>query len=353
MRFLITYVFVFVFGYVVKDSTGSPLWLEKYIKFHNQEIRKPISEYGYLVFEASNRRSGVADKIRPVVEMFRLARSLNRVFIYTWLPFLDLTQYLEPNLINWNLTESISNMSRENFETTLEGQQNLTYDHIHNKMKIDPSIVIHITMLKSLTSVEVGHIIDDYSDIIKALFKPSAAIIEGVNEEYMTLKVNSNLPYVALHLRMLNDIHIINRSKVADDETLFSPTQKDLIDVINLLHCGEDYSSLFFTSLDNPIIIISDSEKMKRFIVENKSNITSNFVISSQRPTHILKAKTRSEMMSTFIDMFVMAQSTCLLGIHGRFSYQASKFGNSIFFDTLNACKKFQDVYQIPSHTSK
>jgi len=345
-------IIIVFFGCNIKSSTGSP-WLQKYIKFHNEESMKPISEHGYLVYDTASSGNGVADKLRPVVSMFRVAQSLNRVFIYTWSPFTDLAQYLEPNLINWNMTDSIKNLPRMYIYMKTPERQKLTYDHIHNELKIDPKVVVYVKAVDSPPSAEVIDIVDEYSDIMQALFKPSAAISRAVDQELLTLKVNPALPFVTIHLRMLYH-NMFNGSIYMDNDSVFFPDQNHLVEIQDLLYCGEDFSSLFFTSRENPIIIISDSMKTKEFIIENKNNISSKFAVSNQKVVHITTAKENNEIISTFVDMYLMARSACVITAnnHGRFAHEATKLGNGTYIVGQAGCNQFRDVYQIPKHNT-
>lgn len=334
---------IFFWSYTVTRLFGSsPSWLEKYIQFHNQEYMKNSSSYGYFVLQASNGHAGIADRIRPIIDMFRLARSLNRIFIYTWLPIMDLTQYLEPNLINWNLTESISNMPRENFRMVVNSiKSNLTTHHLS---KVDRNKVIFISMKDSFPLIEGYGAIDDSPDIIHALFKPSASITNGVNQELINLKVDVNKPYVSLHLRMLHSVYN-NGTLSIDNDKLFNPTEQELLDVQELLQCGSDISSLFLQSSDNPVVIVTDSTKIKEFIFANERNISTKFAISNQIPVHINKAKAHTELLSIFIDFFLIARSSYIISNDGRFGHVASKFGGNNYIRGKKGCRYIQTLY--------
>jgi len=267
---------------------------------------------------------------------------------------MDLAQYLEPNLINWNMTDSIKNLPRMYIYMKTPERHKLTYDHIHNELKIDPKAVVYVKSVHYTPSAEIIHIIDEYSDIMQALFKPSAAISRAVDQELLTLKVNPALPFVTIHLRMLHEVQIVNGTSYTDNDSVFFPDQKLLMLIQDLLYCGEDFSSLFFTSVENPIIIISDSMKTKEFIIENKNNISSKFAVSNQKVVHITTAKENNEIISTFADMYLMARSACVITAnnHGRFAHEATKLGNGTYIVGQGGCGQFREVYHIPKRNA-
>lgn len=274
--------------------------------------------------------------------MLRLARSINRVFLYTWLPQIDLIQFIEPNLINWTVTDSVSMLPRETFNT-YDNRENLTH---YQLSKLSRDKVIYVNLKMSRGAVEFPYLINDYAVTIQSLFKPSAAMTQTVDAELKSLMIDSTQAFVSVHLRMLYSVNHTG-TMTHDNDAHFTPTDDHLIVVKKLLECGKDLSSIFFNRSNNAIVIITDSLQMKHFLLENQKNISINFVVSHQQPVHISHAKSQADTLSTFVDMFLLARSSCVVHVVGGFSKIATKFGNDCLLDGVPQCQQFQQAYQI------
>lgn len=277
----------------------------KKISFSDRTERKKI----IVCFDGKVPHGGLVDRLKGIISFYEVSRILGLEFKILFNHPFELTDFLEPNAVNWRINEK--DLKYSLFSS------NILY--LMNNFKANPLKLIKNS--KAKTFFVYGNV--DYLSVLhpdknkeeleeiwrnnyRALFKTSAYL----NDK---LILGTNESKVVFHTRfttLMGDFTDTTKLVLNENE------KKLLVDKV--IKCIDDEAAL---CLDKVIYILSDSEYFLQYIKRNTSYRT-----LEGSPKHLENNNTNIDYHSkTFIDFYFIAQSDKVILI------QTDKMYNSAF----------------------
>ena len=293
---------------------------DDYIAFHRQNRNAPDAKY--LVYACDRAPcAGIGDRIRATMMMMRVAMRHRRVFVIDWTFPSPLTDYFVPNMIDWTpegiAADKQGSLSLNSFAVSSNSS---LYRPWRNDSYFT-EITKHHTVVRIVTND--GQVLQeqsrsDLSCVFNILFRPSALLRQGMDEEiaFMYPRAISPFPYVAIHLRMgglAGEPHAIERQSGKRD--------------IHVIAAALAFSkSLAETrGITEAVAFVSDNDHLRWLLGERFIN---HAVAPRAGSAHHIDLFVAAEgenattlFLPEFVEIGVLARSVCL--VHSRSGFSA------------------------------
>lgn len=333
---------------VVKKKEIS--WIENYTKWHNNTrqmfsnnelLLSPKRPNITVLFSCSN--IGLNDRLKLIDVAFQQAYLEKHVLLYHWYTEPKISQFLQPNKIDWVLPKNFHNLTStfcgRAGESLTKGKQveigNFFFRNVAYYDKRFGNLNEQQNLMK---------------DIWNVLFKPSLILQNKLEKESQVLGLDRQ-KYDAVHCRVRHPAFyritgVFTNNTEDRDGFNYTGEQKDLaLQTANHgIKCVNWYTSLRNLT-EFPIFFYSDTPELIQSMITNKgnfSNVSRVIGRTNTRAGHvgIMNAASAIENIyyDGFIDLFIASMARCVfLGI-GGFAALAARISGS------NCVIRHQDI---------
>jgi len=267
------------------------------------------------------------------MEAVKLAISSNRSVLLHWSFPSHLEQVLEPSQVDWRLQPSYALNGAPTAYYKFGGGMGIPAQligpsfaarHQGTRVVAISSNVYDKTLL--MPGPTLGGIVSNArSCLFNTLFRPTQALQKAVDHNRRCLFGSDSKPYAAIHLRLGG----------------FRGEQKSLNrfdgfkGLLSALSCAKALAES--VKLQPPILLITDNIMLRRLVL----NGTFTDVVSTPfEAVNIIGAQSASSeaMWTSFVDLALLAQATCLVGSPSGFSDTALNWGRHACYLPLAKC---------------
>eukprot|EP00195_Chlamydomonas_chlamydogama_P014630 CAMPEP_0202897766 /NCGR_PEP_ID=MMETSP1392-20130828/6450_1 /ASSEMBLY_ACC=CAM_ASM_000868 /TAXON_ID=225041 /ORGANISM="Chlamydomonas chlamydogama, Strain SAG 11-48b" /LENGTH=307 /DNA_ID=CAMNT_0049583505 /DNA_START=282 /DNA_END=1202 /DNA_ORIENTATION=+ len=298
-----------------------PEWITNYAKFHRQSLQKPVAEQRFMLFYCNKSAShcpGLGDRLRGMEEVFKLAQYTNRTVLFQWTFPEPLEVVFSPaGNIDWRVMPQYGQQVMKNVSlrwNTLEPvPKEISSNALTNTLGKVPTIVVttnvYDPMGEKLPGEPLGHFISNQrSCILHELFKPSELLRTHVLDMRKKLFGSTAVKYVAVHLRLgglTGEMWAIDR---------FDHFQG----LMAAMSCARDLAAAH--NVTSPVLLLTDNVVLRQHVHEG---MFKNFITTPYHASHAGKSGPQDTMLTSFTDLLLLSQATCLVGSPSGFSYVA------------------------------
>lgn len=278
-------------------------------RFRNGEII-PLNEYSTIatikqspskrvvcIFDGKIKNGGLADRLRGIVSVYEVCKEQNLEFKIVFTSPFNLSEFLEPNIIDWRITEEELNyntaVTRLCYIDTLTGSE---YEAKKQKQWFKREFKKNYKEFH-VRSNAIFSYNGDYSTLFNELFKPSPKLQASIEKQKKIFSTN----YISASFRFMNLLDDFNET-IELHSKLTKEEQKELItkniEQLQLLH--NEYP-------EKRILVNSDSTTF----IQTAAKLDYVYVIPGNI-THIDGKNSSNEYETyekTFLDFFMIANA--------------------------------------------
>ena len=336
-------------------DTSIPPWMEAYVKFHNESLRKAhqqtkdTDQNKYLIFSCHKSCSGTGNRQRAIMASFIVAIITNRIFLIDITFPIQLELILQPNRIQWNwfpphlkdLKSKLMKLRNKNPPVldTPSKFQSLSHIPVLRIEANSPVNLEHQWRSPEVRSLLATHGVGRgasvpgnlYKQIFATLYRPSPRLVATTVALREQLGINSNnnnntmipssssssstIPYIVVHARTGGDgvgWKDADRFTRDDLDNLFGNAKMVRR---GMLQSNNNNNSSF------PIVVVSDDAKAKKILYDKDPTVVryaDTKIIHVDRSGPGLNDLEGS--LAVWADVLIMAQATCIVKGRGSFS---------------------------------
>lgn len=336
-------------------DTSIPPWMEAYVKFHNESLRKAhqqtkdTDQNKYLIFTCHKSCSGTGNRQRAIMASFIVAIITNRIFLIDITFPIQLELILEPNRIQWNwfpphlndLKSKLMKLRNKNPPVldTPSKFQSLSHIPVLRIEANSPVNLEHQWRSPEVRSLLAAHGVGRgagvpgnlYKQIFSTLYRPSPQLVATTValREQLGIDFNNNatrmmmmnttsatIPYIVVHARTGGDgvgWKDADRFTRDDLDNLFGNAK--------MVRRGMLQSNNNNINNNFPIVVVSDDAKAKKILYDKDPTVVryaDTKIIHVDRSGPGLNDLEGS--LAVWADVLVMAQATCIVKGRGSFS---------------------------------
>lgn len=257
----------------------------------------------YMIFEPFRGHPGLADRLKAIISTYNLAKSNGYEFkVFFETPF-KLCEYLIPQK-NWlttldELEYSISDtclFHEVSWRVPTKLKKNKQYHCYQYSGNLMPRVFPN-THYK-------------WCDLFNELFAPSKKIIDLYNE--LNIQPHS---YVAIHIRFVNALERFENTYF--DNHLATQEERNAL----ILRCKEGILKVLENNPNRPVYVFSDSKVFLESVVDLPVKTLDSHAIQ-----HVSSARNDEATLKTFLDMYVMSQSSAVYRFRAPEIYSISHY---------------------------
>jgi hypothetical protein len=326
----------------VRKLKSCPSWIEEYAKFHGRAIKSGSAKFMLHSCTGNGVKycAGTGDRMRAMMETVKLAMHSKRAVLFQWDSPAALELVLQPKLIDWRVKpqyklDTINNRLELSWSTWMPW----------NQSQRDPpeiregTFATQKTRLISLsTNVDdrhgylagpsLGSIESaDRSCLFQTLFKPSDVLKDQIISLRKNLYGDESMPYAAVHLRMgmfEGEMKTIERFKQVDG-------------LVTVLSCAKDLAASH--GITAPVLLLTDNYMLRELV---STGMFQGFVTTPYPAIHVQNKASEEvnelAMMTTFLDLGMLASAKCLIGSTSGFTSVARLWGRHTCTLNVDQC---------------
>ena len=177
---------------------GKIIELDKYSTL--APIRRNNAKRVVCIFDGKIRNGGLADRLRGIVSVYQICKEQNLEFKFVFTSPFNLSEFLEPNIIDWRITEEELNyntaVTRLCYIDTLTGSE---YEAKKQKQWFRREFKKKYKEFHVRTNAAFSYK-GDYSTLFNELFKPSTQLQASIDRQKATLGTG----YISTSFRFMN-----------------------------------------------------------------------------------------------------------------------------------------------------
>ena len=303
-----------------------PEWMRLYFNWHSK-FRRSLNQtnwksFKYLILRCTHedrKCGGLADRLKPLPYLIRLAAQHKRLFLIRWDRPAKLEEFLLPNKLDWTVPDWMVARIEEN---TVSRGVKISAGEWSNFTSSDADVTVLEGKIQDIFggAEYYSKAVQDpsetyeaiYHNVFRSLFKPSPPIEKMVNDKRLSDTLIAG-QYAVAHYRAFYAIED-KKEKVSKD------THRHL--AINAVNCASKLRP------GGPVYFASDSkvavDAVKDYATDYRYPIS---VAQSDEALHIDKFgkddQRSKEFYSVFVDLLLMADGKCVSygkGGFGRFA---------------------------------
>lgn len=297
---------------------------QEYAKFHKAARGVPGARY--LVYSCTTGNcAGLGDRIRATMMLLDKAINLNRVLLIDWRHPSPITEYLEPNAIDWRPVPSVPGETLDIhwwLPTNRSTPAPWRDQHEFNRSIDNATTVrVHTNDGYMVKGTEDGYTADTrsfHSCLFNMLYRPSAMVTDSAAQELYKMYYGI-IPrrFIAVHLRMgglEGEEKALDRHQGARDITVVSAAVEFAVTLATKRGIDPTVT---------PVAFVSDNRHL-RFMLRNEF-ITGAVSPSAPNAKHIDigSNSTPAHFVSEFVEVRILSQADCLLHSLSGFSAMA------------------------------
>mmetsp|Transcript_40412 Transcript_40412/g.89772 ORF Transcript_40412/g.89772 Transcript_40412/m.89772 type:complete len:432 (+) Transcript_40412:206-1501(+) len=315
-----------------------PQWILDYAAFHKQALVNPANAK-YMLYvcdhETRNYCPGLGDRLRAMQEAFKLAQYTNRTLLFHWSIPAALETIFSPAEIDWRMQKEFGLDKAFNMKyywgTGFEPIPKEMTDGSFIKVTQDAKLLTVSTNQYDprgiLPGMSLGGIVsNERSCLFNAFFKPSGMLQLKVDEMRRQLFGSSTTPYLAIHLRLGG---FAGEWKVIERFNQFQGLMAGL-------SCAKDLAHAH--GLDKmPILLLTDNALLREHV---RKGTFSGFITTPFDAGHTSGSSHGAEevLVTSFVDMALLAQAQCFVGSPSGFSDMALNWGRQSCYINIRRC---------------
>ena len=339
---------------LIKASTRSwgpcPSWIEKYGAWHQEKLNNaPLMDARYILFSCDAQGalycSGIGDRLRGMLESVRIAQASDRVILFDWsLPGQIAEVLLPSKSIDWRIQQQYK----------LDDPGNIAFrwsTWIPHSSKSSTPMEISNGSLKSSPArvVVLSHNIRDSSGkkfpgpglgslgsadracLFQALFKPSELLATKTRSIRQLLIGSEVKPYLAIHLRLGGF-----EGEAGIKEKSICRGQDRFLSLLSVFSCARELAAA--RKIDPPFVILTDNSLLRRQL---QQGFYHDFIAPPGIASHSGSQNGtggRDALISSFVDLSIMAEASCFIGSPSGFSWTSLNWGRHECFLSVKQC---------------
>ncbi|GAX74853.1 hypothetical protein CEUSTIGMA_g2299.t1 [Chlamydomonas eustigma] len=306
-------------------------WINEYAEFHKEAIKSESVKFMLYSCSGTSSRycAGVGDRMRAMMETVKLAKHSQRAVLFQWDFPAALEIALQPNLLDWRVKpkyelDKITDRLDLGWSTWMpwnESQRDppvLRDGTLASQEERLISLSTNIDDRKGgLPGPKLGSLeSSDRSCLFQTLFQPSDILQEQISSLRKELFGSKDAPYVAAHLRMgmfEGEMKTIERFRQVDGLTAVISCARDLA------------TSLGITA---SVLLLTDNYMLREHV---SAGMFTGFVTTPYPAIHVQMTGatdvTKLAMLTSFLDLGMLAESRCLIGSDSGFTRVARLWG--------------------------
>ena len=323
-----------------------PEWIHNYLQWHN-DTRRILNESNFLDYKFLVSRcyyndaqcGGLTDRLRALPFLIQVAAMTGRLLLIHWERPYDLSEFLEPAVIDWRLPPFLS-VPRHSFIFTRVSD--VPYINKSPETVVSMRFQAYKQAEKFFDRYKVNshdaNMTETLAPLWKLFFRPAPPVQQKIDSFYQRYNLTvSN--YVATHLRTL----------YADDKTA---EETNLVEIVrNALACTSQFTDF---SESTPIFVASDSREASEMAKKLSPHQVAADEYSGPR-MHLDRGvrfleRPRAEITnehpieayySTFVDFYLLMGARCIAfdhGGYGRLALLLSSNSTCYFNHRRNKC---------------
>jgi hypothetical protein len=243
---------------------------------------------------------GLADRLKAIIGCYFISKKNNIPFKISFDNSLDLSDYLVPNTCDWRI-------SNEEINHSVFGTRLLNYSSDFDFPPHTPrsTLQYHVIQYLGNNHKGIGNNPIEWSRLFNELFKPSEYLQSVLHQQKLFGK-----EYIAVHFRFVNNFEI-------NEERYFTrPLSREF--QIKLEQECLNYLNKLSADESKPILVFSDSPHFIELIKRN------HFETLEGSLGHISYDKTKSSMLKTFVDLFMISGASKIIGVVNDVLYSSA-----------------------------